>query len=161
MHLKTKLLILFIISTCQFSFGQDVFTEDIGYQKGKVEVSLLFNYNSTFSTGSPLNLYRFYDYRDYWEYSQYYPIFHELQNAKAEYELRPQFGLNFNLFSPTVFNFNLGLGVEYTQNRIKSLSTEINSSAKAELFFEGEESRVLLKPFVGYRIPKLYIYMEI
>ncbi|MFO8086218.1 MAG: outer membrane beta-barrel protein [Bacteroidales bacterium] len=158
---KTILLILLMMSTYHFSRGQFATGDDIRHRKYKVEVSVLFNYNSTISTGSPLSLYNFYDYRNYWEYSQYYPIFHELQNAKANYELRPQFGLNLNLFAPTYTNLHIGLGIEYTQNKFKSLSTEILSSAKAELFFEGEESRFLFKPLLAYRKHNFYMYVNL
>jgi hypothetical protein len=157
MHLKRILLILWILPACHYSWCQDIKPDDLGYQKARVDVSLLYSYNSSFSTGSPLNLYRFYHYTDYWEYNQNPSVFIGLKNAKADYEIKPHYALNVNFFSPTLFHFNLGIGLEYTENRIKSLSTESNSSAKAELFFEGKESRLLLKPFVGFRIPKFYI----
>lgn len=158
MHLKRILLLLLVFSASLYSWSQDIEPDDLGYQKARVDVSLFYSYNSSFSSGSPLNLYRFYHYTDYWEYNQYPSVFHELNNAKADYEIKPHFALNVNFFSPTLVHINLGLGLEYTENRITSLSTEINSSAKAELFFEGQESRLLVKPFIGYRIPKFYIY---
>ena len=158
MSLKPILLILMMISTYNFSWGQYLVPDDTRDRKCKVDVSLLFNYNSTVSTGNPLNIYKFYDYTTYWEYSQYYPIFHELQNAKADYELQPQFGLNLNFFAPIYGSLHIGLGIEYTQNKFKSLSTEIVSSAKAELFFEGEESRFLFKPLLAFRDDNFYMY---
>lgn len=158
MKLKSALLILTIIITCHLCSGTDTIRNDFGYRKGKVEISFLLNYNSTISNGSPLNLSEFYDYTNYWENSQYYPIFHQLHNAKADYELQSQFGLNLNLFTPAFLNLHIGLGIEYTKNKFKSLSTEIHSSAKAELLFEGKESRLLFKPLLAYATDNFYIY---
>ena len=131
---------------------------DTSFNKVHLEGYIGVNLNFSPSNSMPLNFWAFYDYRDerYWQFDKYYPLLDNLNGASAIWTLesQPEIGIRFlNLKNDLVgFGFNLVL----TGNKSKAILTSNEKDAKAELTFNGQETRIMFQPSMGFKINKFY-----
>lgn len=118
------------------------------------EIFLGGNFNFTPSSSYPLNFWAFYEF-DYSQinssYSRLYsPLLIDLNWKDAKWSLKPQRELGIKLHKIMNDEASFGLNFVFTQNRTTAIVSNETDSTKAQLIFEGSESRIMIQPSVGF-----------
>ncbi len=156
-NLYKNAFLIFCFFLTQIAKSQ-IMEDESSAKRLKIEAYVGGNYSFSSSTSLPLNHWAYYEF-EYWpkaQVTEYHQLVNGLDTAPANWTLNPQLEIGIRLFYLKGDNFGIGFNLVFTGNSSSAVLSHETEEAKAELFFQGKEKRIIFQPLIGNKIGKYY-----
>lgn len=122
------------------------------------EIFIGGNYNFSGSTGTPLNIWKFYDYNNPEIYTDFIDEVQELSDLENEtkWTFEPQFELGYRYLKLKNNLKGAGINIVLTGNHSSATIRGVQDDKYAEFHFSGSEMRMMIQPSYVFRVERIY-----